>query len=142
MVTKEVWNAAMQDYQDTTTEIGRLATQSATQVKTFTQLISTLKESVGSGWAKTWELLIGNFEEARDNWTEINNIIGGIIGMFGNGRNAIFQEWHDLGGYKDLWTGIINVIRAFAGVFTSIGTAFSQVFGQAKPGVGILLALS
>lgn len=141
-LTKEVWNAAMQDYQDTTTEIGKLATQSATQVKTFTQLISTLKESVGSGWAKTWELLIGNFEEARDNWTEINNIIGGIIGMFGNGRNAIFQEWHDLGGYKDLWTGIINVIRAFAGIFTSIGTAFSQVFGQAKPGVGILLALS
>ena len=141
-LTKEVWNAAMMDYQDTTTEIGKLATQSATQVKTFTQLIGTLKESVGSGWAKTWELLIGNFEEARDNWTEINNIIGGILGMFGNGRNAMFQEWHDLGGYKDLWTGIINVIRAFAGVFTSIGTAFSQVFGQAEPGVGILLALS
>jgi tape measure domain-containing protein len=87
-LTKDVWNAAMSEYQDLNTEIGKQATQSATQVKTFTQLIGTIKEGIGSSWAQTWELLIGNFEEARDNWTEINNIIGNVVSMFGAHRTC------------------------------------------------------
>ena len=38
----------------------------ATKVKTFTQLWDTLKESAQSGWGKSWEIIIGDFEEARD----------------------------------------------------------------------------
>ena len=38
--------------------------KAATQVKTFTQLIDTMKESMQSGWAQSWEYIIGNKDEA------------------------------------------------------------------------------
>ena len=46
-------------------ELGNTATGAATEVKTFTQLFDTLKESMQSGWSQTWELIIGNFDEAK-----------------------------------------------------------------------------
>lgn len=141
-LTTDVWNAAMAEFADTTTEIGARATRSATEIKTFTQLIDTTKEAIGSGWAQTWEYLIGNFNEARNNFTIISNQIENIVSFFADSRNGIFKEWHDLGGYADLWAGIINIISAVSGIFTSIRIAFSNVFGEAKPGVGILLALT
>jgi tape measure domain-containing protein len=49
----------------------------ATKVKTFTQLWDTLKESVQSGWGKTWELIVGDFEDARESLTKISDILTG-----------------------------------------------------------------
>ena len=40
------------------------ATKAATEVKTVTQLFDTMKESVGSGWAQTWEYIIGDKDQA------------------------------------------------------------------------------
>ena len=141
-LTADVWNAAMAEYSDINTELGKVASEAATKVKTFSQLIDTTKESIGSGWAETWEYIFGNYEEAKETWTSIGTVIGSIVGFFADSRNAIFKEWHDLGGYKDLWTGISNVVQAFGGIFTSLRVAFSNVFGEAKPGVGILLSLT
>lgn len=141
-LTADVWNAAMAEYADINTALGKTAAEAATKVKTFSQLIDTTKESVGSGWAETWEYIFGNYEEAKEMWTSIAVAIGSIVDFFADGRNAIFKEWHDLGGYKDLWEGITNVVQAFGGIFTSIGVAFANVFGEAKPGVGILLSLT
>ena len=36
----------------------------ATKVKTFSQLIDTTKEAIGSGWSETWEYVFGGFDEA------------------------------------------------------------------------------
>ena len=52
-------------------KMANTATDAATKVKTFTQLMDTLKEAMGSGWSKTWQLIFGDFEEAKAFWTEI-----------------------------------------------------------------------
>ena len=57
-------------------EMAKTAEDAATKVKTFTQLWDTLKESAQSGWTQTWEILIGDFGEAKDLLTEISNSIG------------------------------------------------------------------
>ncbi len=41
-------------------EIGRAA---ATEVKTLTQLLGTVKESIASGWSASFRLIIGDFNE-------------------------------------------------------------------------------
>ena len=46
-------------------DMARTAGEAATKVKTFSQLIDTLKEALGSGWTETWRTIIGDFEEAR-----------------------------------------------------------------------------
>ena len=64
-MTTEVLVETLKDYADETTEIGKKAYAAAQDVKTFTQLFDTLKEAAQSGWAQTWELIIGDFDEAK-----------------------------------------------------------------------------
>ena len=64
--------------------MAQTAEDAATKVKTFTQLWDTLKESAQSGWTETWEILVGDFDEAKALLTEVFNTIGGIIGRVVN----------------------------------------------------------
>lgn len=73
-------------------KMANTATDAATKVKTFTQLMDTLKESAQSGWAQTWELLIGDFEEAKSFFTELSDLFGGILGDSANRRNGLLSE--------------------------------------------------
>ena len=65
----------------------------ATKVKTFTQLWDTLKESAQSGWGQTWELIIGDFEEAKEFLTGLSDLFGGIINGFSDARNNLLGHW-------------------------------------------------
>lgn len=64
----------------------------ATKVKTFTQLWDTLKETAQSGWGKTWELIIGNFEEARTLFTDINDRLSPLIDRISDARNNLIES--------------------------------------------------
>lgn len=78
-------------------ELGETATDAATKVKTFTQLVDTLKESLQSGWTQTWEFIIGDFEEAKSMWTSISDTIQGMIQPSVDARNNMLQDWATLG---------------------------------------------
>ena len=79
------------------------ASDAATKVKTFTQLFDTLKESAQSGWAQTWELIFGDFEEAKEFFTGLSEMIGGIIESMSEFRNTM------LGGALDSnWDKFVN----------------------------------
>ena len=73
------------------TDMAQTATDAATKVKTFTQLIDTVKEAAQSGWTQTWELIIGDFEEAKALFTEASDYIGGIIGKSADDRNNLVK---------------------------------------------------
>ncbi len=73
--------------------MGTAATDAATKVKTFTQLIDTLKEALQSGWTQSWEYIIGDFEQAKRLWTEISDILNMYIGKSADSRNAMLAEW-------------------------------------------------
>lgn len=72
-------------------KLGNTATNAATKVKTFTQLMDTLKEAAQSGWTQTWELIIGDFEEARELWTKVSDIFGEIINASSEARNSLLE---------------------------------------------------
>ena len=72
-------------------KLGNTATDAATKVKTFTQLFDTLKEAAQSGWTQTWEIIIGDFEEAKELFTGISNFIGGFIDSMSKARNTLLE---------------------------------------------------
>ncbi len=72
-------------------DMARTAGNAATKVKTFTQLIDTLKEALGSGWSQTWRLIIGDFEEAKELWTKISDVLGEFINKMSNARNKLVE---------------------------------------------------
>jgi tape measure domain-containing protein len=109
-------------------EMAQVANDAATKVKTFTQLIDTLKEAVGSGWAKTWSILFGDFDEARELFTGVNDVLGEMIGRSADSRNNLLQGWKDLGGRQALIDGISNAFYALLSILKPITDAFRDIF--------------
>lgn len=70
-------------------KMAQTAEEAATKVKTFTQLIDTTKEALGSGWAQTWRLVFGDFEQAKELWTGISDVVSGFINDQSNARNEL-----------------------------------------------------
>ena len=127
-MTTEVLTQTLAKYSDETTDVGKRAFAAAQDVKTFTQLMDTLKEAVGSGWAETWEIVFGNFEEAKILWTEVSNAVGGIIDKQAKARNELLKGWKDLGGRDDLIQSFRNVATAISEIITPVKEAFRDIF--------------
>lgn len=127
-MTTEALVGTLRNYADETTEIGAKAFAAAQDVKTFTQLMDTLKEVVGSGWANTWEILFGDFEEAKELWTGLSQVIGGFIDAQADARNEMLQGWKDLGGRTKLIEALKNAFEGIQSVIKPIYEAFREIF--------------
>lgn len=108
-------------------KLGDTATNAATKVKTFTQLMDTLKEAAQSGWTQTWEILVGDFEEAKTLWTSVSDVFNEIIGDSAEARNTMLQGWADSGGrdmmiesFKNAWNGLLSIIKPIKEAFRDI----------------------
>lgn len=115
--------------------MAKTAEDAATKVKTFTQLWDTLKESAQSGWTQTWEILIGDFGEAKDLLTEISNSIGGIIGQTAEARNAVLSGGLSSGWKQLLDQGIADeagYIEAIEEVARKNGDAFDKMVADSE----------
>lgn len=110
-------------------ELGQTATDAATKVRTFTQLFDTLKEAMQSGWTMSWRYIIGDFDEATNLLTAINDEFSKIIESAAESRNAILEVWHDNGG-RDLLIASLQNIYA---IFKQIGSIAHQVWTAIFP---------
>ena len=106
-MTTEVLVETLKDYADETTDIGKKAYAAAQDVKTFTQLFDTLKEAAQSGWAQTWELIIGDFDEAKEFLTGLSKTFGGIIDAMSDARNKLLG-----GALNSKWDQLLDKINA------------------------------
>lgn len=71
--------------------MAKTSEDAATKVKTLSQLWDTLKEAAQSGWSQTWEIVVGDFEEAKKLFTSVSDTLGGVIGRFSDARNALLE---------------------------------------------------
>lgn len=89
--TTEVLTTVLGEYANTETEIGKKAQEAATQIKTFSQMMSVVKEMASTGWTKTFEIIFGNFYEARDLWTKVGGTLSDIIKKTTDARNSLLK---------------------------------------------------
>lgn len=127
-MTTEALVGTLRNYADETTDIGKKAFAAAQDVKTFSQLMDTLKEAAGSGWANTWEILFGDFDEAKELWTGLSQAIGGFIDTQSDARNSVLQGWKDLGGRTELIESLKNTLKGIGTVIKPITEAFRDIF--------------
>ena len=108
----EEWNTYKKSLMDTgyseeqaisILKMANTATDAATKVKTFTQLWDTLKESVQSGWTQSWEIIIGDFGEAKNFLTDISNRVGEMVGASADARNEMLE-----GGLSSGWKQLLG----------------------------------
>lgn len=110
--------------------LGMKAFDAAQDVKSFSQLIDTLKEAAGSGWTRTWKLIFGDLEEAKRLWTGVNNVVSSFIDGVSDYRNEMLQYWHDTGGRENVIQGLANVFEFLGKVMSPVESAFKAVFGE------------
>lgn len=109
-------------------ELGQKAFDAAQTIKTYHQLLDTLREAVGSGWAQTFEMIFGDFEEAKTLWTSVNEVVGGFLEKQAQARNDMIKSWKHLGGRDNLFQGLADTGKALLSVFIPIKDAFKEVF--------------
>ena len=90
-MTTDVLIKTLARYTDETTQLGKDATQAATQVKSLSQMFDVLKETAQSGWAKTWEIIFGDLEQAKAIFTPLTSFFGKIIDKMSDFRNKILE---------------------------------------------------
>ena len=103
-------------------QMAKTAEDAATKVKTFSQLMDTLKEAMQSGWTQTWEILIGDFEEAKDLFTSISDFLGGVIQKASDARNNLLESALGKGftGLAEKVQGFIKPVKEAANVVSKV----------------------
>ena len=109
-------------------EMAKTGQDAATQVKTVTQLVDTMKESIQSGWAQSWEHIIGDKDQAIELLTNIKDAFEGIIGPSTEARNKMLEFWNQNGGRDAVIKGLANVFQSLGKIMGSIGDAWKEVF--------------
>lgn len=111
-------------------QMGKTAQDAATKVKTFQQLVDTTKEALGSGWATSWEYIIGNMEQAQELWTGISEVINGVIDAMSKPRNDFLRTWNEEGGWQALKDTLFEIGGLISDLIQPLGDAFNAVFGE------------
>lgn len=109
-------------------EMGKTANDAATKVKTFTQLFDTLKEAAQSGWTQSWEIIVGDFDEAKELLTEVSDTFSAVINASADARNKMLQDWKDLGGRTMMIEAVKNVFEGLVSVAKPVREAFNEIF--------------
>ena len=81
-------------------DLAETAANAATEVKTFTQLMDTLKEAVGSGFATMWRNIFGDFEQAKDFFSGLHDMLEPIVTGPIDAMNAVIEGAMGKGGSR------------------------------------------
>ena len=129
----------LEELSDSTYELGRKSFQAGQEAKTFGEAISATTDAVSTGWMKTFELIFGDYQEAKKLWTNLANIMYEIFAASGDVRNELFGDWRAGGGRKTLIEGINNAMEAAIRLVKPFKDAFRDIF-PAKTGEDLLKA--
>jgi hypothetical protein len=151
-LTSEVLIATLKEF-----SVDQSMLEAATQIKSFGQLVDTVQEAIGSGWATSWEYLFGSFEEAKGLWTDVGKVVGkffddaqgkyydSVLGMersLGNYRNAMLKTWKDLGGQTAFFDGIKNGFEFVFKSMTNFRNGFRESIGTYEDSARRLLSVT
>ena len=98
-------------------ELAAIAREAATEVRTASELWGVLKETAQSGWTQTWELIFGDFEEAKKLFTGLQTYFSGIINVMSDARNTFLggalnpsKYWNKIKGMLDK-SGLGQIVK-------------------------------
>lgn len=125
-MTTDVLTKTLARYSDETTEIGAKAMKAATEVRSFKMMMDALKEAAGSGWVETFEKIVGNFQQTKDFFTNINKYLSIAVEGASRRRNRIVEDWRVLGGRRQAEVNIYRSLEIYLSYLTEIRNALDN----------------
>lgn len=109
-------------------KFGLKAFKAAQEARTWTDVVSSVKDAVSSKWKETFEIIFGNYEEAKKLFTGLANMLYEVFAEGGNTRNEILRTWKELGGRAKLLDGIAAIFFAIKNAIDAVREAFREIF--------------
>lgn len=109
----------------------KIAVDSATKIKTLTQLTQALKEEVATAYAAIFKTIFGNIGQATDLFTELHNAAENALTKPIYDINDLLESWEALGGRTTLIDALTEALEDMGAVIHSITGAFQEVFPPA-----------
>lgn len=128
-LSAERLTAILTDLNSSEFELGRKAFMAAQEAKTFEEAINSVKDAVSTGWMNTFETIFGNYEEAKELWTDVANELYDVFAEGGNTRNKILKKWAKMTavyGEEEL-TGRELFLKSFRNVWDSAKSVIETI---------------
>lgn len=121
---------------DAEVDLSRRAFLAGQEYRTFGDVLDAVKDAVSSGWMRTFEMIIGDTEEAKQVWTALGDELNDIFAGSAATRNAILSLWKDPNQTKGLGSGIASgrdsLLNALAQLYAGIRTYIDPIVSAFK----------
>ena len=131
--TSLVASQAMDILSDGTEHFGERGMRAAQEARTLSETIQSVVSAVGTKWRDTWELLIGDVDEATELFGNIVEVLWDLFVSAGEARNAMLSLWRgvdegDIDGRTVLLEGLANVGNSLIAIIGAIQEAWQEIF--------------
>lgn len=126
-LTTDIFLATMQDFAN-----DESMTKAATELTSFSDVMDTVKEAMGSGWSQIFRTLIGDLNDATALWTAVGGAISGVIDGIMSKLQSLAEGFVKLGGRGVIGNIVKNILQPFSKIAEAIGKAWTKVFGVLK----------
>jgi len=117
-------------------EFSTKAFQAAKEARSFADVMGTLRDVISTGWAQTFEYILGPLDKATKffTWLSESNLAE-IIYSIGEYRNEVLRIWSGIGSEslgRDSTTILVNSLKNLDAVLGSLHKSFQRLFPSEK----------
>ena len=105
----------------------------AQQFHSLSQATDATRESIVTGWAGVWEILIGDVNASTKLWTSLGGAVSDVITNIFKGIESLATQFVKLGGMSKLVDLLVFTVSSLYKPIAAIGKAFLEAF----PGSGL-----
>lgn len=103
------------------------------QFHSLSQATDATRESIVTGWAGVWEILIGDVNASTKLWTTLGGAVSDVITNIFKGIESLATQFVKLGGMTKLVDLLVFTVSSLYKPIAAIGKAFLEAF----PGSGL-----
>lgn len=100
------------------------------EAKTLAEAISATQDAVSSKWMKSFEIIFGNYLQAKELWTDVANVLYDIFAAGGDARNEMLRLWSvmEVGGRDTFIDSLWESLAAILQLLKPVQAGFRAVF--------------
>jgi len=102
------------------------AARSAQEAKTFGEAIAATKDAVSTKWLKSFDLIFGNYDVAKETWTNLANDLWDIFASGGDIRNDVLSS-----AFTDDYTQLRSLFTRAGADFEGFNSEFEKYLEDA-----------
>lgn len=129
-ITLEQANKWLSEFDSEVMQFGLKSFKAAQEAKTLTDAIEATKDAVSTGWMKSFELVFGNYLEAKELWTAVANQMYDLFAGMTSARNVMLGEWKELGGNQYIVDIIVGLLQSLNNLKMAIAAGLELIFGK------------